>query len=209
MPAAEPHQPKRPWYLVAALLAALTFGVGGGCEGYTNVELLRNAVTDPPPHGTDADRESVESARERLHTAMDEDKSRVFPVSIAMLLLGVTTMLFALRAMAGRAGAREVLIQLVIAQAGLNLAAYPLLSSTRNARLDLEDAHAIGDAHEAMPDAPPEAERFMRLEIVVLRWRAPLSLALHTLGAAFIVIALTRQRSRQFFEAASNPAIEQ
>jgi hypothetical protein len=175
------------------------------------MELLRNtsAVTDIPAHGTDADRAAVESARDRLATAMDEEKTRVFPVSIAMLLLGVTTMLFALRAMGGRAGAREILIQLVVAQAGLNLAAYPLLTQTRNAHLDLEDAHAIGDAHEVMPDAPPEAERFMRLEIAALRLRAPVSLALHTLGAVFIVIALTRPRSRQFFEAARDPAIEQ
>jgi hypothetical protein len=210
MPAAEPPHPKRPWYLVAALLAALTFGVSGGCEGYRNVEVLRNTFTDPPAAGTDADRADVESARERLHSVMDEDKNRVFPVSVAMMLLGMTTMLFALRAMAGRAGARQVLIQLVVAQAGLALASYPLLTSTRNAQLDLEDAHLIGDAHEQMPqDAPPEAERIMRIEVAVWRLRAPILLAIHSLGAAFIVIALTRQRSRQFFEAASDPAIEQ
>jgi hypothetical protein len=208
--AAEPHQPKRPWYLVAALLAALTLGVIAGREGYTNVELLRNTIDDPPAQGTDADRASIESVRERLLETVDEQKSRLFPMSVAMILLGVTSMLFAFRAMAGRAGAREVLIQLVVAQAGLNLAAYPLLGATRNAELDLEEAHLIGGAHESMPaDAPPETERVMRIQVAMWRWRAPMLVALETLGAAFIVVALTRQKSRQFFEAASNPAIEQ
>lgn len=209
--AARPER-KKPWYLVVALLGGLAFGVGGGCDGYRAITFYKSANLDPASlvqgMANDVDRAIVAKAFEAWLAAMDVAKERVFPIGVAALLIGAAMVVFALRAMAARPGARGVLMQLVVAQAGLGIASYVLQRDVRDAEQGFHAAVIRAQAHEGVADAA-EADKVARLAVATNRWLPPVYLALRTLGSILIVIAMTRPRSREFFDAARDPVSEQ
>jgi hypothetical protein len=202
---------KKPWYLVVALLGGLAFGVGGGCDGYRAITFYKNPSLDPASLvqgiANDIDRALVAKAFEAWLSAMDLAKARVFPIGVAMLLIGAAMVMFALRAMAARPGARGVLMQLVVVQAGLGIASYVLQKDVRTAEQGFHGAVIEAQAHEGVADRA-EAEKVARLAVATNRWLPPVYLALRTLGSILIVIAMTRPRSREFFDAAADPVSE-
>jgi hypothetical protein len=203
---------KKPWYLVVALLGGLAFGVGGGCDGYRSVSFFRNASLDPSALvqgiANDADRALVAKAFEAWLAAMDVAKSRVFPLGVAALLVGAAMIVFALRAMAGRPGARGVLVQLVIVQAALGVASFVLQRDVRAAEQSFHAAVIAAQAHEGVSDVN-EADKVARLAVATNRLLPPVYLALRTIGSLLIVFAMTRRRSREFFEADQGAVSEQ
>lgn len=207
-----PPPRKRPWYLVASLLAALAFGVGGGCEGYGDVAFFRGARMDIGPLlavGNDADRVSVTETFDQWTTVLDAAKARAFPIGVAGMLVGVTIMIFAMRAMAGRTGARNALVQLVIAQVGVGIISFAMLRDARDAQHEFYAATVRAQAHEvATPESAAETDIVARYYIAAHKFVPPLLLALQAISSALIILALTRPRSREFFEATADPAIE-
>ena len=200
--------------MVAALLAALAFGVGGGREGYSDLEFFRGDQPDITrllaSINDDADRANISQAFDHWAVVMDAARARALPLGIATLVIGIALMLFAMRAMAGRGPARSVLLQLIVVNMGLGLVSFALLSDTRAAWQGYYAAVTRASAHAvAMPDNAPDAESIARFYVAVGKWVPGLMLVLQTLSSAAIVLALTRPRSRQFFEAARDPAIEQ
>lgn len=210
MSAAAPR--KRPWYLVVALLGALAFGAGGASDGYGIWTFYHEGRVDPVQRladiANDADRAVVARAFEHLLDAMDLAKDRLYPLGVAALVLGLAMALFALRAMAGRANARPMLLQLVVAQAALGLGGYALQRDVRAAEQDLEAAAITAKAHE-LPQQNPGTDRAVALMTRATAIAPGIYLMLRTLGSALIVLALTRPRSREFFDAAHDPAVEQ
>jgi hypothetical protein len=201
---------KRPWYLVLALLGALALGTTGACNGWGKVMLYREPVDVslvgegiPSP----ADRAAVESRMEAYLHAVDAAKPRGWPLAVGMLLLGGAMVLFSMRAMGGSGGARAALVQLAVAQAGLNAANYWLLRDVLNAEMGVQVAIQVAKIHENETDHTLADEKLR-----ATGWAAgivnPLSLALSTLGSAFVVVALTRKRSREFFDP-STAALEE
>jgi hypothetical protein len=196
---------KRPWYLVLALLGALALGTTGACNGWgkvmlyrepVDVSLIGEGIADP------ADRAAVESRMEAYLRAVDAAKPRGWPLAVAMLLLGGAMVVFSMRAMGGSGGARAALVQLVVAQAGVNAASHWLLRDVLDAEVRFGVAAQVAKIHESETDRARADEKLR-----ATGWAAgivnPLSLALSTLGSAFVVVALTRRRSRDFFDAAS------
>jgi hypothetical protein len=203
---------RKPWYLIAALLGALLFGVGGACNGYQTVAIYRGEAIDPSAFvqgiTDDVDRAAVSAQFEHLFGAMDAARDRGWPLGIAALLVGSAVILYAMRAMSGRGGARAGLVQLIIVQAGLNVASYWLLRDVTATEEKLEAANIVAKMHEQVPERS-RADEMARVQVRLRHLMPPVFLALRILGSALIVFALTRPRSREFFEAASDPAIEQ
>ncbi len=196
---------KRPWYLVLALLGALALGTTGACNGWGKVMLYRESVdvsvlgegiTDP------GDRAAFQSRMDAYLHAVDAAKSRGWPIAVGMLLLGGAMVLFSMRAMGGSGSARAALVQLVVAQAGLNAASFWLLRDALEAEVRVGVARQMATIHESESDRGRAEEK-----VRAMGWAAgivnPLSLAMSTLGSAFVVVALTRRRSRDFFDGAA------
>jgi hypothetical protein len=134
--------------------------------------------------------------------AFDAAKSRGWPLGVATLLLGAATLFFAMRTMGGSAGARAVLVQLVVAQAGVNAAGHWLLRDVDEAEIRMLEAREAAEIHETIAEKP-RADEMSRTAAKMLHAASPIALAFEMLGSALIVVALTRRRSRDFFDAAT------
>jgi hypothetical protein len=158
-------------------------------------------ISDP------GDRAAVVAATEAYVHAIDVAKPRGWPIAVASLLLGGAMVIFAMRALGGSAGARAALLQLVVAQAGLNAASHWLLREVLDAEVGMGVAHQAAGVHETIRDRAL-ADDTLRRTNTVAGIVNPLKLVLSTLGSALVVVALTRRRARDFFEA-STAALEE
>ncbi|HEY4015390.1 MAG TPA: hypothetical protein VGM06_18725 [Polyangiaceae bacterium] len=200
-----PSERKRPWYLVLALLAALVFGANGARSGWGTVALYHepiNAAAATQGLSDEADRAAVVSRVEAYLHVLDAEKARGWPLGVATLLLGTATLFFAMRAFGGSSAARAVLVQLVLAQAGVNVLTHVLTRDILEADLRVLEASEAATIHEQIPDAK-RADETMRTAEAMFRIATPLSLAMHLFGSALVVFALTRPRARAFFDPAA------
>jgi hypothetical protein len=193
-----PIERKRPWYLVLALLGAMAIGTAGAFEGWGmfvtyHEPIDATLIGDGIPN--EADRLAVISRFEAYLQVLDVAKPRAWPLSVGALVLGAAVFVFAMRTLGGSGSARAVLVQLVVAQAGLNAASYLLLRDVFEADLRVREGLLAAKSLERMPDRD-------RTE-GVLRASYPIALALDTLSSALIVVALTRRRARDFFDPTS------
>jgi hypothetical protein len=199
-----PSERKRPWYLVLALLGALALGMTGACNGWAAWTLYREPV-DVTLAGQDisdpADRAAVEARAEAYVHTLDAAKPRGWPVAVGTLLLGTAIVILSMRTLGGSSGARAALVQIVVAQAGLNAASYWLLRDVMDADTRWREATQVADVHAKMPDRS-RADEVIRATAGMVRLRNPIGLVLSTIGSVLVVVALTRRRSRDFFDAA-------
>jgi len=199
-----------------ALVVAWMFGAMSFVDGCTNVLVYRGGNLEE--HETiahiesDDQRVEVANAAERLLTTMDAARKRFFPLSIAKMLLGAVMVGFAARAMSGRGGARGALVQIVTVHAGLMILIYFLAADVRAAQAALDFAtnkalwlEQVRDpAQEArMAEHRQDVERVLPFLARFYAIKNGAWLVARTFLSGFIVIALTRARSREFFEAAS------
>jgi len=185
---------RRPWVLVLALMGALALGASGASVGWSRIVLYRSPI-DPTVAGEGivdpSERDAVVARTRAWLDALDEAKARGFPLSVAALVLGSATFVFAMRTLGGSRGARSILVQLVVAQAVFNAADYWLLRDVWKLNARVAWARQAAAAHEGG-------------EPMVLGEDAPLLpilLGIQTFGSALVVIGLTRARSRRFLEA--------
>ncbi|HEY1697118.1 MAG TPA: hypothetical protein VGG39_33390 [Polyangiaceae bacterium] len=197
-----PSERKRPWYLVLALLCALALGMVGACNGWAAWTLYREPVdatiagqgiSDP------ADRAALVARVEAYVHTLDEAKPRGWPVAVASVLLGTAIVVLAMRTLGGSSGARAALVQIVVAQAGLNAASYWLLRDVMDAETRWREASQVAELHEKMPDRA-HADEALPMLTRMARARNPIGLVLGTIGSVFVVVALTRRRARDFFD---------
>jgi|GEM_PF-1377359 len=206
MPAAAPR--KRPFYLVLALLAALALGTLGSCGGWAEIAQYRDGVSADAftvDIAHEDDKTAVAARAQQYVHAFDAAEPRGYPLAVAALLLGGAVAFFAMRAMSGTSGssaARSALVQVVLAQAALGLGSYWLLRDVYHAKLQLTDAQLAAAMREQITD-PQVADQFVRIDAKMIRVFVPVLIGLQTLTSALIVVALTRRRSRDFFEAAA------
>jgi hypothetical protein len=184
---------KRPWYLVLALLGALALGTAGASGGWFAARIYFVDI-DPTVFGdgiaNEHDREVVITRAEEFLHSLDVARPRAWPLAVATLILGSATLLFGLRALGGSSGARAALVQLVLAQAGVHVAAHYLLRDPFDKELRLQQAKAAADEHAGGP-----------AEAVPTRAATTASLVLGTLASVLVVVGLTRRGSRAYFEA--------
>ncbi len=208
-----PQTPRRlrPWTFVAAMCLTWVVGVFGATGGCAEINFLRGSQQLP-----DALHEQTETQTEPLErlplvmekarlAALAEHHNRAFPLSVAQLLLCALLALVSGAAIAGRRGSRVQALQIVAANAALALLAYLLLSPVRDvvAEAVAQDIAQHGPGQllelEDGQGAPTwqslyhwgELLRLLLLEIAVFG------------GAA---LALTRQRTKDFFAAVQQAA---
>jgi hypothetical protein len=197
---------KRPWYLVVALVLVSLAGVTAAADGCAIVGYYRGALPmdAPIPDGvSEADAELIRDSTERLKSALDQDKKVVFPMAASGLVLGMAMFAFAAAAMAGRDGARRAVTQLVAVRAvvlGVELA------TTRHVREADEDLHRTRTIADIRASHGSQAAKMIAdQEAFQKRWGRNLAIggvAIKILAFGLVVVALTRQRTRQFYEAA-------
>jgi hypothetical protein len=191
---------KRPWYLVCALVLAWLFGAGAmtdGCENIGYFEADRAELTRAAQDRLkDADPDAVAKVTERFFDAMDSAKSRVFPFAVASLLLGAAMWGLAFGAMAGRGGARAALVQVLAVSAVVRVVEYV-------ATPDIRAAHTAADIGLAAlsPADTPAMKEGRHLYIQHRAKKPTFGLVLHLGLDALLLLALTRRRTREFYEA--------
>ena len=197
---------KRPWYLVAALIAAWVFGAGSWMDGCNAAAFYTGATVDIAATAqslTDAQaRDEVIALGTQWIDVWAGAKNRALPLGIASLLLGMAMALLAMRSMMGQAGARRALIQVVAVHAALLVVTYYLTADVRVAELAFQKALAVARIREQRPDGMSVAQ-MESMTGGVARLIAPLQLAFRTLASALIVLVLTRPRVRALYEPAA------
>jgi hypothetical protein len=181
-------QRKRPWYLVLALLGALTLGMFGASLGWGRA-LVYHEPVDASVEGigitNEAQRQLVVERAQEWIASLDAAKARGWPLSIASLLLGSAILVFGVRTFAGSSTARAALVQLVIAQASVNAA----------------DSYLMRDSWFAWQRFYSVKQAMPHVDEATARREVPTAMGLSMFASALVVFGLTRRRSRQFLDA--------
>jgi hypothetical protein len=200
---------KRPWYLLVALLGAWLFGAAGMASGWDRIEFYRMSKIDPTAISEiadDATRANVLAAHDHYVAAMDAGRAHIFPLGVASFVLGIAMWIVAGSAMTGRRGARTILIQVLLAQAVLLGVDFFVTRDVRAREMEL--ALVFANARQVTADKEQLAQA-EKITAAIMRIAPPFVLAGQVLARGLIIIALTRPRSREFFEAASSQMSEQ
>ena len=126
----------------------------------------------------------------------------MFPLSVGELVLGLAMFILGAAAMAGRGGARSSLVQIVLVQAALIVGTYVATPKVRAAASEMELTVRAAELEEAGNDpalVKDTVHRFRQIEPAI----TGVVLGGRIMVALLIVLALTRKRTRAFYEAMS------
>jgi hypothetical protein len=188
---------------VVALAITMFFGAAGWISGCNTIAEYRDPNDAAFDHQieslqTSQDRDAARDAHERYLSALDVAKKRQFPIGVAEFLIGAAMLALTIRAIAGRPGARSLLVQLTAGQATLVLVAYFITADARAAWLT---QYGITGHLIFAPDSMERAlwhPGFIQA-IAGAVWSS--WIGVRSLLSVIAVVALTRQRTRDFFEA--------
>jgi hypothetical protein len=208
-PSSPPSRPptgaarKRPWFLVAAIVGAWIFGAGAMTDGCNNIGFYkadRGEVTRTVQDlAKEADRDAVATIAERYFGAMDAARGRVFPLAAGSLILGAAMWGLAAAAMLGRRGARTALVQVILVHGLVVVLAYV-------ATADVRTAATNADIQLALMQPEPKTAQLREARRLMRDYRHVMPLiatAMHLAGYSLLLLALTRRRTLEYFEAAT------
>lgn len=210
-PAREPSpaRPARPRWLVVALLVALLFGVGSwteGCERLVVYRGEREILTQQNaevPEG--APRQRAEALFDHFIEVAEREKGKTVPFAVGSFVLGAALLALAARGLTGRTNPRSAIIQVVLVQALVHGAAYFATHDYREAENEWKLELSLYKWHLVPPDQLDQARAVNRAMLHVLD---PTWLVVRTIASGLVVFALTRQRAREFFDAAQQQVPE-
>jgi hypothetical protein len=199
---------RRPWYLVLALLVCSGIGACESTAGWTTIEMYRGHIDDRSHDFTrEDDSKAVATTFQKMLGTLDEERPRVFPLAVGELVLGIAVFVFAAAAMTGRGGARRALVQLTVAQTALVIALFVVTPKYRWAESDWIIAQ---QSAQMLEQGKSEAD--VRPQVAALRvFRRGLAIAVLVLRASvagLVILALTRQRARAYYDAQTEPEAE-
>jgi hypothetical protein len=210
------ERPKRPRYLAVALVAALVLGAGCWTEGCDRMRLYKtpafyNGETDAgqvlnSSIKSDEDRRRAEALYQRFIEVAELARKRAFPLAAATWVLGAALLALASRGLAGRNNTRSALVQVILAQAALVGATYFVTPDLRNAELDWELERTLIHQRETL--TPEQYQQAVPMMQSARNVGVPGWIVVRSVISLLIVFALTRPRSREFFEAAGKPVSE-
>jgi hypothetical protein len=198
-------QRKRPWYLILALVCAWVFGASAASEGCATVNFYKSDSSELAlDQAREVDREAVDKIGQRYASVLEGAKTRMFPLAIASLILGSVMWGLAAGAMAGRNGARAALLQVMSVHALVLVVAFMITPDVRTATVEAR-VGLLGLVPEPHSVAERDAQRWLRGHL----WAVPAAFtAVQLFGYGLVLVALTRRRTREFFEASSTPRTE-
>jgi disulfide bond formation protein DsbB len=209
----EPSQPppasrraaatRRPWYLILALGICFVVGASTAFNAMYLIDVYRQPETDVTSQFTDiksdAARQKLQAAAQGLLDAIHAEQSRLFPISVAELVLGITLFALAVLAMVGRSGARRALVQVILVStlvAGVEWFATPKFrAAEREAALVQLEVDSLESGMDPQMVAIQVATQRKLIPFVM-----PIRLVVRGAIALLVVLALTRRRTYQFYE---------
>jgi hypothetical protein len=210
------ERPKRPRFLLVALISALVLGAGCWTEGCDRMRLYKTPAFysgEPDPGQivnatikSDEDRGRAEALYQHFIEVAEQARKRAFPMAAATWVLGAALLALAARGLGGRTNTRHALVQVVLAQAAVVVATYFVTPDLRNAELDWEQERTLIHQRETLP--PEQYQQVIPMMASARRYGVPGWLVFRSFVSLLIVVALTRPRARQFFEAAGKTVSE-
>lgn len=207
-PSAPEKTAARPRYLVVALVTALIFGAGCWTSGCQQLQVYRASKDQGAEiHALirdDDERARVEALYKKHIEASDDARSKGIPLAAATFVLGAALLALASRALAGRTSARVALMQVIAVQAIVGGTHFVAMRAATNAELDWLLAGTL--AYKRQTLRPEAYAKWAPIYRGARDYGEPTLLALRMLASAMVLVALTRQRSREFFDAAADAA---
>lgn len=192
---------------MVALVMALLFGAGCWTEGCGTLAFYRGDTDVLAEQNQriqdDEDRARVEGLYQHYLDAANDGRGRAIPFAAGIFVLGAALLALGARGLAGKANTRSALMQVVAAQAIVVAASFFVNKEVRYAQDAWRFEQMIAQQHEKM--APDQFERSLPTFRAMRRWMPGTWLTIRSVASVFILIALSRQRSREFFEAAGEP----
>lgn len=195
--------PKRPKSVVVAL--AFSFALAMGCwnEGCDRLAFYRGErdhralLSAQIPEGEE--RARVVALYDRFTNVADDAHNRVVPMAAAIFVLGAALMTLSARALSGRRDTRNALVQILGVQAVVVAANYFVTRDVREADLTWQSEVLLVQQQMTVPP-----DQYVLTGDAMTRFRKfgpPTWLVLRTLVTGLVMVALTSQKSRAFFEA--------
>jgi hypothetical protein len=192
-PPAPTRNKLRPWYLVAAMVLTWFIGVYGINVGFGYASFLRGGTVPDPASAlhSGTSLEMFEYAELQALKAVLGNARITYPLAVAEVILSGLLVVASGLAMGGRRGARSLALQAIGANALLAIVAYALTPAVRVAYID-------GFLHAIESVTLPVGEREA---LGLLHWRFRVQLVLFNTALALGALALTRPRTKTYFEA--------
>ena len=130
---------KRPFALIAAMVACILMGLSGFLGGATDVAWFRGDVSDEarvPPGTSEEDAQRLAALSARRREIRDAGRRRLLPLAVANLLVSALLFVAANRALVGRPGARTLALQAIAANALVAVLTHALTSDVRGQLID-------------------------------------------------------------------------
>jgi hypothetical protein len=180
--------PRRPIYLVIALIAMWLIGMNTAAEGLVAIQVARDPFSSAtPPLGAD----SEALLRAAWMEAIAAHARVTLPLGVAQLILGALLVLISARALFGRKASTSFALQVLGANAVLLVVGYVLRQPVR--------AHVVDAMIATGMDARPSgisAREFNQLVRTKLWWTFRVLLGLQLGTLALSAIAITRRLAR-------------
>ena len=201
----------RPWYLVLAMVLTWLVGVSGLMSGCSTVMVLQqDSIADISTElGKQGSGDPVQAMWVAIYSAQFkatiEAHAVTFPLSVAKLLLSALLVVASVLAMGGRPGARPLALQALAANAALAAVDYALTRSVRSSWIE-----AVGRVGDMLPRSIEQSQDLeaqgAALRLITSRhvwwWFERVRFIVIDLGIfGFAALALTRQRTKVYFEA--------
>lgn len=182
--------PRRPIYLVIALLAMWLTGMNAAAEGWLAIEVIRNPLVIAPSSVGAPDLDSV--VRGAFVTAL-ADAGRVnLPLGIAELLLGGTMVFVAAKALFGRRASPSFALQVIVANLVVLVVGYALRQPVRGRVVDAVMQSGLEERPAQL--AAADFDTLMRAK---WWWSFRVHLGLQIAALSLSGFALTRRSARE------------
>ncbi len=199
----ETQSPRRPVYLVIALLAMWLTGMNAAAEGWLAIEVLRNPLVAAPSSVGAPDIDSV--VRAAFVAALADNARHSLPLGIADLILGTTLVIVAAKALFGRRASPSFALQVIGANLVVLIVGYALRQPVRERVVE----SVVQSGLEERP-AKVEAAEFQSLVRTKWWWSFRVHLGLQFAALSLSAFALTRRSARELLAPeSSDPAPEE
>ena len=200
-----PSRSRRPVYLVIALAAGWTMGVGGfvnGCETLRFYQSPNKVSVDQEPAASKASDDTLGAymAEQQRVTAavrieaLDLNRGRMVPLGAANMLLSLMLIVASVRGMSPRRNARSLLLQALAANAVLVIADYFVSAPVRHAVLKASVGIAVRSAPNSSEANIDPAQMYS-----AVAWVMRLGCLAEVAIFGLIAFAVTRPRVVAFF----------